>query len=110
MPKYPIGKYSFTIFPKDSPDLDAAQTEESDDGEDMNARAIRNLADVLPNVSRPGEDAVAASNSQPSSSRAKPLNKEKFDYSLPIFKVQSKSALVQRSSRPTTIASCFKVH
>jgi 3-deoxy-7-phosphoheptulonate synthase len=99
MPKYPVDKYGFTIFPKDSPYLDARQAEDSDDGEEMNAKAIRDLpaylAEVGAKVSRPGEDAVAASTAQPSSSAAQPLESENFDYSLPIFRVQSRAALEQ---------------
>jgi hypothetical protein len=83
MPKF--DKYGFTIFLKDSSYLDARQAEDSDDGEEMNAKAIRDLpvypAEVRANYPKPVENAVAASTSQPSSSGAQPLNKENFDYS-----------------------------
>jgi hypothetical protein len=95
MPKYPVDKYGFTIFPKDSPYLDATQAEESDNEEDIDARALHKLPDVGLNVSKSSEDAVAASTSEPSPSGAQPLNAENFDYSQPIFKVQSKEAVAQ---------------
>jgi hypothetical protein len=95
MPKYPVDKYGFTIFPKDSPYLDATQAEESDNEEHIDARALHKLPDVGLNVSKSSEDAVAASTSEPSPSGAQPLNAENFDYSQPIFKVQSKEAVAQ---------------
>jgi hypothetical protein len=97
MPKYPVDKYGFTIFPKDSPYLDATEAEEADNEEDIpvNHEPIHKLTGVDPNVSKPGEDAVAASTSEPSPSGAQPLNGENFDYSQPIFKVQSKEAVAQ---------------
>jgi hypothetical protein len=110
MPKF--DKYGCTIIPKDSPYLDARQAEGSDDGEEINAKAIRDLpaylAEGRANYSKPAENAVAALISQPSSSEAQLLNKEKFDYSLLIFKVPSKAALVQHSSRPPQEYPAFK--
>jgi hypothetical protein len=95
MPKYPVD----TIFPKDSPYLDAQQVEDSNDGEEMNARAVRDLPAYLPEhggkVSKLAEAAAAPSTSQASSSAAQPLESENFDYSLPIFRVQSRAALEQ---------------
>jgi hypothetical protein len=98
MPKYPVDEYGFTIFPKDSPYLDARQAEDSDDQEDVDAKATRDLPALLADIrakEKAAKDAVAAPTSQASSSAAQPLESENFDYSLPIFRVQSRAALEQ---------------